>query len=240
MPSSVLEFTNTNFLIIVSDIQNRIMNDYIADMAKYASDSQAIEIRAAYNSVPAQLAKENKKFQYKVVQRGGSSSIFGKAIDWLETAKIANKCHNLTTLEIPLETYKDFANFKLYMSDTGLLTMKSGMAQEIILNPAISDNRFLEAIAENYVAQHFACREKPLLCWRSDSKSGGQAKIDFVLQDGANVIPVEVKAGDNVTSRSLSVFVKKYAPPYSIRISAKNFGFENGIKSVPLCAAFCI
>jgi predicted AAA+ superfamily ATPase len=118
--------------------------------------------------------------------------------------------------------------------------MTSRTPQEIILNLGEADNRFLGAIAENYVAQHFAAREKSLLHWRSDSKSGGQAEIDFVLQEGADVIPVEVKAGERVASRSLSVFVKRYNSLYSIRISGKNFGFENGIKSVPLYAAFCI
>jgi len=240
MPASILEYTNTQSLLTVPGVQNRIINDYIADMAKYASESEAIKIRAAYNSVPAQLAKENRKFQYKVIQKGGSNSIFGEAIDWLESAKAVNKCYNLTTPETPLNVYKDFTNFKLYMSDTGLLTMTSKTPQEIILNLTETDNRFLGAIAENYVAQHFTTREKSLLYWRSDSKSGGQAEIDFVLQEGADVIPVEVKAGEHVTSRSLSVFIKKYAPPYSIRISGKNFGFENKIKSIPLYAAFCL
>ena len=240
MPASVVEFTDTNSVVTVPGVQNKIMNDYIADMAKYASASEAIKIRAAYNSIPAQLAKENRKFQYKVIQRGGSSSIFGAAIDWLETAKVVGKCYSLTTPEIPLEVYKDFTSFKLYMSDTGLLTMASKTPQEIILNLDETDNRFLGAIAENYVAQHFAASEKSLLYWRSDSKSGGQAEIDFILQDGTAIVPVEVKAREHVTSRSLNVFKTKYAPPYSIRISGKNFGFENGIKSVPLYAAFCI
>jgi predicted AAA+ superfamily ATPase len=217
-----------------------ILNDYLADMSKHATDSDAIKIRAAYSSIPAQLAKENRKFQYNVIQRGGSSSIFGEAIDWLESAKVINKCYNLTSPEIPLDVYKDFTNFKLYMSDTGLLTMASKTPQAIILSLGETDNRFLGAIAENYVAQHFMSREKSLLYWRSDSKSGGQAEIDFVLQDEASVIPVEVKAGEGVASRSLNVFAKKYTPPYSIRISAKNFGFENRIKSVPLYGAFCI
>ena len=240
MPASILEYTNTNSLVLVPGVQNRIINDYIADMAKYATDSEAVKIRAAYSSVPAQLAKENRKFQYKVIRRGGSSSIFGEAIDWLETTKVVDKCYNLTTPEVPLDVYKDFTNFKLYMSDTGLLTMTSRTPQEIILNLGEEDNRFLGAIAENYVAQHLVASGKGLLYWRSDSKSGGQAEIDFVLQEGTDIIPVEVKAGERVASRSLSVFVKKCKPAYSIRISGKNFGLENGIKSVPLYAAFCI
>ncbi|MCL1975777.1 MAG: ATP-binding protein [Firmicutes bacterium] len=240
MPASVLEYTDTASLITVPGVQNRIINDYIADMAKYATDSEAIKIRAAYNSIPAQLAKDNRKFQFKVIQRGGSNAIFGEALDWLETAKVVNKCYNVSTPEIPLNVYKDFTNFKLYLGDTGLLAMTSKTPPEIVLNLGEMDNRFLGAIAENYVAQHFAASEKSLLYWRSDSKSGGQAEIDFVLQEGGNVIPVEVKAGEHVRSRSLNVFVKKYAPPYSIRVSCKNFGFKNGIKSVPLYAVFCI
>ena len=240
MPASILEYTNTESLITVPGVQNGIINDYIADMAKYATDSESVKIRAAYNSVPAQLAKENKKFQYKVIRRGGSSSIFGEALDWLETARVVNKCYSLTTPEVPLEVYKDFTNFKLYMSDTGLLTMASRTPQEIILSLSAAENSFIGAIAENYVAQHFATSEMNLFFWRSESKKGGQAEIDFVLQDGTNVIPVEVKARERVASKSLSVFVQKYKPPYSIRISGKNFGFENGIKSVPLYAVFCI
>ena len=240
MPASILEYVNTGSFVMVPEVQNRIMNDYIADMAKYASVSESVKIRAAYNSIPAQLAKENRKFQYKVIQKGGSSSIFGEAIDWLETAKVVNKCHNLTNPEVPLDVYKDFTSFKLYMSDTGLLTMASRTPQEIILNLGEEDNRFLGAIAENYVAQHFTAKDKSLLYWRNDSKIGGQAEIDFVLQEGANIVPVEVKAGERVTSRSLGVFVQKFKPAYSIRISGRNFGFENGIKSVPLYAAFCI
>ena len=240
MPASILEYTVSGSLVTVPGVQNKIISDYIADMAKYATESQAVKIRAAYNSIPAQLAKDNRKFQYKVIQKGGSSSIFGEAIDWLETAKVVEKCYNVTNPEVPLEVYKDFTNFKLYMSDTGLLTMTSRTPQGIILHLEETDNRFLGAIAENYVAQHLTARDKSLLYWRSDSKSGGQAEIDFVLQEGTGIVPVEVKAGERVASRSLSVFMKKYQPSYSIRISGRNFGFENGIKSVPLYAAFCV
>jgi len=240
MPASIMEYTTTGSLVTVPDVQNKIINDYIADMAKYASVNESVKIRAAYNSMPAQLAKDNRKFQYKVIQKGGSSTIFGEAIDWLETAKVVNKCYNLTTPEVPLEVYKDFTNYKLYMSDTGLLTMASKTPHEIILHLEEVDNRFIGALAENYVAQHITAREKSLLYWRSDSKTGGQAEIDFVLQEGSSVVPVEVKAGERVASRSLSVFMSRYHPVHAIRVSGKNFGLGNGIKSVPLYAAFCI
>ncbi|MCL1804280.1 MAG: ATP-binding protein [Eubacteriaceae bacterium] len=236
MPASILEYLNYGSLASVPDVQNRIVNDYIADMAKYASDSEAVRIRQAFSSIPSQLAKDNKKFQYKVVRKGGSSRVFSEAIDWLEASKTVNKCYGLTTPEVPLNAYKDFSSFKLYMCDTGLLVMASQTPQSIILSDIGIDNRFMGAIAENYVAQHFAASGKSLLYWKSDSKSGGQAEIDFVLQEGASIIPVEVKAGEHTRSRSLSVFASRYKPPYSIRISSKNFGYENGIKSVPLYA----
>lgn len=240
MPASICEYLSTGSLVTIPGVQSRILNDYIADMAKYTSGSETIKIKAAFDSLPAQLAKENRKFQYKIVQRGGSASVFGEAIDWLETAGIVNKCYNLTAPEVPLEVFKDLPNFKLYMSDTGLLTMASRTPQELILSMDAVNNRFLGALAENYTAQHLTASGKPLYYWKSDSKNGGQAEVDFVLQDGASVLPVEVKAGDHVTSRSLGVLVNKAASPYSIRISGKNFGFANGIKSVPLYAAFCV
>ncbi|MDR1101268.1 MAG: DUF4143 domain-containing protein [Clostridiales bacterium] len=240
MPRAILEYNETNSLLTVPDKQNKIINDYIADMAKYADEHEAIKIRAAYNSITAQLAKNNKKFQYKVIQKGGSATIFGEAIDWLDTAKVVNKCNSLNEPTVPLDVYKDLTSFKLYMSDTGLLTMKSKMPQDIIMSLGNIDNKFLGAIAENYVAQHLTRKGIDLLYWRSDSKNGGKAEVDFVMQDGSGIVPIEVKAGDNVTSKSLSVFVKKFKPKYSIRISTKNFGFENGIKSVPLYAVFCI
>jgi predicted AAA+ superfamily ATPase len=240
MPASILEYTNAGSLVTVPGVQNRITNDYIADMAKYASESEAVKIRAAYNSIPAQLEKENSKFQYKIIQKGGSGSIFGEAIDWLETANVVNKCYNLAAPETPLEVYKDFTNFKLYMGDTGMLVMASGTPQEVVLSMTETDVRFMGAIAENYTAQHLAAGGKKLYFWKSESKSGGQAEIDFILQEGAEAVPVEVKSGEHIKSRSLSVFTKKYGPSYSIRVSGKNFGFENEIKSVPLYAAFCI
>ena len=117
---------------------------------------------------------------------------------------------------------------------------QSKSAQEIILSLSAEENRFIGAIVENYVAQHLAAANKNLRFWQSESKKGGQAEIDFILQEGTNAIPVEVKAGTHVTSKSLSVFMQKYKPPYAIRISGKNFGFENGVKSVPLYGVFCV
>lgn len=236
MPAAVATFIETESYLKVQPIQNDILNEYIADMAKYADPATSIKIRACYNSIPAQLAKENTKFQYKVVQRGGTATIFGEAIEWLILAGIALKCQRLEHGYIPVNAYVDLINFKLYMADVGILTLRSKIPLQTILSPIEVDNTFLGAMTENYVAQVFASKEYDIMYWQSD----GKAEVDFVLQIDGTVIPIEVKKGKRNRSKSLGVFVEKYKSPYSIRISKKNFGFENGIKSVPLYAVFCI
>jgi len=236
MPAVVKEFINTDSFVAVADIQNRILNEYIADMSKYAEPSTSIKIRACYESIPSQLAKENHKFQYSVIQKGGSITLFGESIEWLKYAGVVLKCQKTTQGIIPVKVYIDLSDFKLYMSDVGMLTMQSGTAAQAILSPIETNNSFIGSIAENYVAQAFAANQIPLLYWKNDNT----AEVDFVIQKGIDVIPVEVKAGVRVRSKSLNIFIEKYKCPYGIRISKKNFGFENGIKSIPLYAVYCV
>ena len=236
MPRALLTYIENGSLLTVPDVQNKIINDYIADMAKYASNAESVKIRSAYNSIPVQLAKENKKFQYKLAKRGGTATIFGSAIDWLNFAGVVLKCTRIEHATEPISVYSDLANFKLYMSDAGLLTMKSGISQQTILSSGEINNAFFGAISENYVAQAFAAKHYNLYYWTTE----GKAELDFVLQKGNEIISVEVKTGIRTKSKSLAMFVEKYKPAYSIRISSKNFGFENNIKSVPLYAVFCI
>jgi predicted AAA+ superfamily ATPase len=236
MPAAVLSFLQTESYVKVQSIQNNILNEYVADMAKYADPATSIKVRACYNSIPAQLAKENTKFQYKVVQRGGTATIFGEAIEWLILAGVALKCQRLEHGYTPINAYVDLINFKLYMADIGLLTLKSKIPLQTILSPIEPDNTFLGAMTENYVAQVFATKGFDILYWQSESK----AEVDFILQGVHGAIPVEVKKSNHNRSKSLGVFVKKYKSPYSIRISKKNFGFENQIKSVPLYAVHCL
>jgi len=214
----------------------KILNEYIADMAKYADHATSVKIKACYESIPVQLAKENRKFQYKIVQKGGTATIFGVAIDWLQQAGIVLKCQKIEHGFIPIKAYQYFPDFKLYMNDTGMLTMLSGFPTQMILNSIETDNTFMGAIAENYVAQAFTAKSIPLHYWKSEER----AEIDFVFQDNVDVIPVEVKKGLRTRSGSMALFTKKYNSPYAIRISQKNFGFENGIKSIPLYAVHCI
>ena len=236
MPAVVRQFIETQSFIDIVDIQSRIVNEYLADMAKYATASTSVKIRACYNSIPTQLAKENTKFQYKVVQKGGSATLFGESIDWLESAGIVLKCQKTTQGLMPIAAYADLSDFKLYMADVGLLTMKSGISYPTILSTIEQDNSFLGALAENFVAQQFMANRIPLFYWKNDNT----AEVDFVLQTDSGIIPVEVKKGKRNKAISMNLFAKKYDSPYSIRISQKHFGFDNNIKAVPLYATFCI
>ena len=137
---------------------------------------------------------------------------------------------------MPISIYRDLSAFKLYMGDVGILTMKSGISQQTILAAGVIDNTYIGAVSENYVAQALAAKRYGLYYWTS----GGIAELDFVLQKDNDIIAIEVKAGTHIKSRSLNIFTEKYKPAYTIRISPRNFGFENNIKSVPLYAVFCI
>jgi predicted AAA+ superfamily ATPase len=234
MPASIAAFIKYGSFLDVPSLQSGIVDSYIADMAKYASLSESVKIRACYNSIPAQLAKDNRKFQYKVVQKGGSATLFGASIEWLNLAGVVLKCRRISHAYEPLSVYEDFSAFKLYMGDVGLLVMKSGLSQQTILSG--EGNTFMGAVAENYVAQQLAAKGYDLYYWESKNT----AELDFVLQRDGEIIGVEVKKGEHVRSRSLSVFTGSYKPAYNIRLSLNNFGESNGLKSVPLYAAFCI
>ncbi len=236
MPACINAYKENNSFLEVGEVQARILNDYIADMAKYASPSTAVKIRACFDSIPAQLAKENSKFQYKTVQRGGTASIFGEAIDWLNFAGIAHKCKKIFHGYMPISAYMDLSDFKLYMSDVGLLTAKSGMAIQTILNEYNTDNYFLGMMCENYVAQALICNGLALHYWKNENT----AELDFVIQNGGSVIPIEVKKGNRTKSTSFNLFMKQYKCPHGIRISTKNFGNENNIKSLPLYAVWLL
>lgn len=235
MPEAVKTFTESNSYIDVGLVQSSIINNYTADMAKYATNSESVKIRGCYNSIPAQLAKDNKKFQYKVVQKGGSAAIFGASLEWLKQAGVVLECQRVDQGNEPLSVYADQTSFKIYMSDVGLLVNKSQISTTTIAMN--EENSFMGAVTENYVAQQLAAKNYPLFYW---STSNSQAELDFVLQKGDEIYGIEVKRGNHVRSRSLNMFAQKYSPDKCIRFSQKNFGKSNDIISVPLYAAFLI
>ena len=235
MPEAVRTFIGTNSYLESALVQNDILDSYTADMAKYASNTESVKIRACYNSIPAQLAKDNKKFQYKVVQKGGSSSIFGASLEWLRQAGVILECQRTDQGLIPLPAYADQTSFKVYMSDVGLLVNKSHMSVNTIITG--ESNIFMGAVTENYIAQQLASKNYPLYYWTT---SNSQAELDFVLQKDDKIIAIEVKKGEHVRSRSLSVFKQKFSPQYSVRLSQKNFGKTDDVISIPLYAAFLL
>lgn len=234
MPQVVKEYLNTGDTLMADIVKKNINDAYIADMARYAGKTETVRIMAVYRSIPAQLAKENHKFQYKVIRSGARVAEYASAVDWLKAAGIVTACHRISEGRLPLAAYSDNSAFKLYHFDTGLLAAMTGIMAKNLLSE--SGNAFRGAIAENSVAVALTITGHTPFYW----ESGGRAEVDFVIQHDENIIPVEVKSADNVRSRSLSEYIRRYSPPFSFRISEKNFGDENNIKSIPFYALFCL
>ena len=221
----------------VAAVQNNILDLYVADMAKYAQPFETARIVEAWRSMPAQLAKENKKFQYKTVRSGGRASQYETALAWLETAGLVNRCVQIVSGQLPLSLHENRDAFKMYLADTGLLSARMQVRAAMLFDEEGRKELDAGALTENYVAQVLTSRGFDLLYWVSQ----GKAEVDFVIDVGMQkAVPIEVKSSRNVRSKSLSVYREKYEPPYAIRLSTRNFGFEGGVKSVPLYAAFCL
>lgn len=236
MPEVVREYVETNDYRMVRVKQAEIINNYTADMAKYATKNEAVRHVATYNSIPSQLARENKKFQYRLIGSNARSREYEGSIDWLYKAGVVLKCEKVNEGKVPLEFYKDITSFKIYFSDVGLLAAKAMIPVETILSDINFGGEAKGAVTENYLAVQLACRGHNLYYWESNST----AELDFVIMYGNGILPIECKANVHVRAKSLEIFKKKYDIAQSVRVSAKNFGMENGIKSVPLYAAWCI
>ncbi|HCX61698.1 MAG TPA: ATPase, partial [Clostridiales bacterium] len=235
MPRVVQEYAYKQDFDFVAATQRTLNDSYIADMAKYATPQETTRIMAAWASVPAQFSKENHKFQYKTIKSGARANEYEVALDWLKAAGMINKCINITEGKLPLSAYAQNGIFKVYMVDTGLLCSKLDITANVVLHTPHSFDGFKGALAENYIMQSLVVNGIKPYYW----SSAGKAEVDFVFQDKeGNIIPLEVKSSDNVRSKSLRNYQNIYKPTYSLRISAKNFGFENGIKSIPLYAIY--
>ena len=236
MPQAVQKIVDVNQNIFDFDktIVKNIIESYLNDMNQYIlNNTEKSRIEAIYKSIPSQLGNVSNKFQYTKINSNARSRDYETALQWLISSTMIYKCNLLKTIQIPPKAYADEEYFKLYISDVGLLIS----LLEIQYNDILLDNNFLYKgnIAENYVAEQLVRNGVSLYYWKSNS----DAEINFILYNEDGLIPIEVKASD-ITSKSLNSYIKKYNPKYSIRISAKNFGFENNIKSIPLYAAFLI
>lgn len=237
MPEAVKDIINKkrNILEFNKNIASDIIVSYLNDMNKYVvSNAESIKIEAIYKSIPTQLSNPSNKFQYSKLNKNARSRDYIEPLNWLISSSMIYKSNLIKNIQIPLKGFIDENCFKLYLSDVGLLTSLLGVKY----NDIILDNLeiYKGIITENYVATQFVSNKNDLYYWSSSNK----AEIDFLLYNDDGIIPVEVKANKNIKSKSLNMYIEKFKPKYSIRISNKNFGFENGIKSVPLYATFCI
>lgn len=236
MPECVMQFAQTKDYILVRHTQNTILASYLNDMSKYNSLNEIKKTRLAYDNITVQLSKKNTRFQYKLIKKGGRASEFENAIEWLCLSGIVSRVHRAEQIKKPLENYRDIDAFKIYVSDSGLLCAKKDIIANDILYMVEELNDFKGGMAENYVNSQLIANEYKTYYW----ESARGAEIDFVIQRGGQLIPIEVKSADNAKAKSLKVYMETYNPPYAIKLSAKNFGFEDNKKIVPLYAAFCI
>lgn len=237
MPEAIKNYINCNQNVVDLDreIVKMIVDTYIGDMNKYTiNKNESIKIEKVYMSIPRELAKDNRKFQYTLIEESANKRKFETAIDWLNSGAMILSCYNTEKVEVPLKAYLNYNTFKVYYSDVGILNSICDIRLSDIIND--TDFMFKGAIAENYIAEELNSMDIPLIYW----KSKGNAEIDFLLTTSDGIIPIEVKASKRTQSKSLNVYIQEYKPKYAIRISAKNFGFKNNIKSIPLYAAFCL
>lgn len=236
MPECVMQFSQTKDYILVRHIQDTILASYLNDMSKYNNLNEIKKTRLTYDNITVQLSKKNTRFQYKLIKKGGRASEFENAIEWLCLSGIVSQVYKVEQIKKPLENYRDIDAFKIYVSDLGLLCAKKDLAANDILYMVDELNDFKGGMAENYVNVQLSINGYRTYYWESERG----AEIDFVIQREGQLIPVEVKSADNTRAKSLKVYMDTYNPAYAIKLSSKNFGFEDNKKIVPLYAAFCI
>ena len=236
MPECVRLFQQTRDYILVRHTQDTILASYLNDMSKYNTANEIKKTRLAYDNITVQLSKKNTRFQYKLLKKGGRAAEFENAIEWLCLSGIVSQVYKVEQIKKPLENYRDIDAFKIYVSDLGLLCAKKDLMANDILYMVEEINDFKGGMAENYVNVQLTINGYRTYYWESERG----AEVDFIIQRDGNLIPIEVKSADNTRAKSLKVYIETYHPEYAIKLSTKNFGFEDGKKTVPLYAAFCI
>ena len=236
MPECVMQFSQTKDYILVRHTQDTILSSYLNDMSKYNNLNEIKKTRLAYDNITVQLSKKNTRFQYKLLKKGGRASEFENAIEWLCLSGIVSQIYKVEQIKKPLENYRDIDAFKIYVSDLGLLCAKKDLAANDILYMVEELNDFKGGMAENYVNVQLTINGYNTYYWKSERG----AEVDFIIQRENQLIPIEVKSADNTRAKSLKVYMDTYKPAYAIKLSTKNFAFEDNKKIVPLYAAFCI
>ena len=235
MPALINNYilNDCNIAHVNFELQEQIITSYLADMNKYTVVSEGVKNSAIYNSIPKELARVNNTFKYSIVDKDARRIRYESSLDWLLASNMILKCELAEKNESPLKAFASSDKFKLYLSDVGLLRALSNLDYtEILLD---KNEMYKGVLTENYIACELYPKYKELYYYAFI-----RYEIDFLIKIDGEIIPVEVKSGRRANSKSLGEYIKKYNPKYSIRISSKNFGFENNIKSVPLYAVFCI
>lgn len=236
MPECVLQYAQTQDQVLVRHTQDTILAGYLNDMSKYNTQNEIKKTRLVYDNVTVQLSKKNTRFQYKLIKKGARAAEFENALEWLCLSGVISRVYRAEQVKKPLENYRDSDAFKVYVSDLGLLCAKKNLAAADILYMSEELNDFKGGMAENYAQTQLIANGYQTYYWESDRG----AEVDFVIQREGRLIPIEVKSADNTRAKSLKVYMDTFAPDYAIKLSARNFGFEDGKKTVPLYAAFCI
>lgn len=235
MPEVVNAFIEHKDYTEVRQLQQNILDSYDRDFSKHAPIAEVPRIRMVWRSVPAQLAKENRKFIYGVIKEGARAKDFELAIEWLIDAGLIYKVNRVKKGGIPLSAYEDFSAFKLFMLDTGLMGAMSGLPPQALLEGNVLFTDYKGAITEQYVLQQLkSVKGLNIYYWSSDTSKG---ELDFLLQKEICIIPVEVKAEENLQSKSLRSFVEKNPELHGIRFSMSDYREQEWLTNYPLYSA---
>ncbi|HQU96430.1 MAG TPA: ATP-binding protein [Saprospiraceae bacterium] len=236
MPEAVQSYIESKNFQKVRTIQTNIISGYQNDFAKYAPIEIVPKIRMVWQSVIGQLAKENRKFVYGQLKKGARAKEFESAINWLVNAGLLVKCMKVVKPTIPLKSYADYDVFKLYLLDVGLLNAMANVSEQILLNKNQILVEFKGALTEQFVCQELIINHE-VFYWTAENAS---AEVDFILQKAQEVIPIEVKAEENLKAKSIKVFVENFKPNQAIRTSMSFYRKENWMENVPLYAMFVL
>lgn len=234
MPEVVLNFSENKDFNEAREIQQRILSAYEQDFSKHAPGEVIPRIRMLWNSIPAQLTKENKKFIYGLIKEGARAKEYELALLWLTDCGLVHKIHRVTAPNLPLKAYEDLKAFKLFLLDVGLLSCMTGLRQGVLLDGNELFKEFKGALTEQYVLQQFkTIKGLHPYYWTAER---GTAEVDFVVDTGSNIIPVEVKAEVNLQAKSLKVYHEKFDPKVSVRTSMADYKLEDWLVNLPLWA----
>lgn len=234
MPEAVENFTEERDFYEVREVQKRILEAYEQDFSKHAPLEIVPKIRMVWNSIPSQLAKENKKFLYGLVREGGRAKEYETAIMWLCDCGLVYKIERVKGGGIPLKAYVDQKAFKLFVADVGLLGCMTGLSPKILLDGNDLFTEFKGALTEQYVCQQLKTLENLSIYYYTNDR--GSCEVDFVVDTGERTVPVEVKAEVNLKAKSLKTYYEKYQPEISIRTSMADYGPEEWLMNLPLYA----